>query len=70
MAEKISSRLVGMLNTQDEQNLRILLGALQDDITAIRDSLIVLAAKLDDDASVTDTDYEALCTPAAQTFIK
>lgn len=69
-SEKISSRLVGMLNTQDEQNFRILLNALQDDITELRASIVAITAKLDADATVTDTDYAATCDPAALTFLK
>lgn len=70
MAEKISSRLIAFDNKFDEQNLRILLNALQDDITAIRTSFVTLTAKLDDDATVTDTDYASVCDPAALTFTK
>ena len=72
--EKISSRLVGMINTQDEQNLRILLNAAQADmallrseLNALRTSFVALTAKLDADATVTDTDYASTCDPAAFT---
>lgn len=35
------------------------------DLTALRAAIIGLAAKLDDDGTVTDTNYEATWTPAA-----
>lgn len=41
--------------------------ALVVDVAAFRTAFIVVLAKLDDDAGVTDTDYEALATPAALT---
>lgn len=68
--EKISSRLVGMLNTQDEQNFRILLNAAQDDLAALRAAIVAITAKLDADATVTDTNYASTCNPAALTFTK
>lgn len=68
--EKISSRLVGMLNTQDEQNFRILLNAAQDDLAALRAAIVAITAKLDADAGVTDTNYASTCNPAALTFTK
>ena len=49
------------------QELITLLNAMLADYTSIRTNLITLAAKLDDDATVTDTNYEATCTPAALT---
>lgn len=71
--EKISSRLVGMINTQDEQNLRILLNAAQADmallrseLNALRTSFVALTAKMDADA-FGDTDYASTCDPAAFT---
>lgn len=56
-----------MANPSDEKNLRILLEAMWDDIDAIRTALIGLAAQLDDDGTVTGTDYEANWTPAQTT---
>ncbi len=79
--EKISSRFRGFSNTQDARNLRILLEAAQDDITALRTAVLaitakldVLTAKLNADGGVTDTNYAtnfaSACNPAALTFTK
>lgn len=35
------------------------------DLAALRASIVALTAKLDLDATVTDTDYAATCNPAA-----
>src|SRR5688572_18750202 len=43
--------------------------ALLVDVANTRSQLIVLLAKLDDDAGVTDTTYEATHTPAALTAV-
>lgn len=67
---KISSRLHGWDNVPDAKNLSIILNALQDDLTAIRASILLITAKLDADAGVTDTDYAATTNPAALNLIK
>jgi hypothetical protein len=67
---KISSRLHGWDNVPDAKNLSIILNALQDDLTAIRTSMLLITAKLDADAGVTGTDYAATTNPAALTLIK
>ncbi len=41
-----------------------------DDITELRTKFIALLAKLDADAGVTDVNYAATLTPAAQTLTK
>lgn len=38
---------------------------IADDLAELRTQFILILAKLDDDATVTDTNYEALGTPAA-----
>lgn len=43
---------------------------LVDDLTAVRASVIGIAAKLDADGGVTDTDYAATWTPAALKTVK
>lgn len=68
--QKISSRLIGWDNPADERSMRILLEALQDDLTALRAAHLALTAKLDADVGVTDTNYATLTNPAALTFIK
>ena len=40
---------------------------LAAEVTDIQTKMTALLAKLDDDATVTDTDYEATCAPAAAT---
>ena len=56
-----------MLFRSDSQRraLRTVLEAIVDDFTATNASVVGMAAKLDDDATVTDTNYEALWTPSA-----
>lgn len=44
---------------------RRVMQALLAETTALRAALAVLLPKLDADAGVTDTNYTALCTPAA-----
>lgn len=46
-----------------------LLTLLATDIAALRAAIIGINAKLDADAGVTDTNYTALWTPAAQTVV-
>lgn len=52
MAELVSQRIGALANGKDADELRFLLNALVDGVRAI-------AAKLDADATVTDTDYAA-----------
>ena len=47
---------------------RALLAAVLVDLTAIRASFLLLTAKLDADATVTDVDYASLTNPAALTL--
>ena len=48
-------------------NDKLVLAALVADIAALRAAILVLTAKLDADAGVTDVNYTTLCTPAAAT---
>lgn len=59
MARSISAE-VGI-----EPNTKVLIKELYDDNVRLRASLAALLAKLDLDATVTDTNYAALCAPAA-----
>lgn len=52
MAELVSQRIGALANGKDADELRFLLNALVDGVRAI-------AAKLDADATVTDTNYAA-----------
>ena len=47
------------LDTASTNELRRILKALVVDIAAVKADLVIVAAQLDDDAGVTDTDYEA-----------
>ncbi len=68
--QRIATRLQNWDSVPDQKNLTALLNALQDDVTAIRASILLITAKLDADAGVTDTNYAATTNPAALTFIK
>lgn len=71
MPEKISSRLtLGLHEIHENRELRILLNAAQTDLAALRASIVGITAKLDADATVTDTNYAALWNPTALSFIK
>jgi hypothetical protein len=68
--QRIASRLQHFDSVPDQKNLVALFNALQDDLTAIRASILLITAKLDADAGVTDTNYAATTNPAALTLIK
>ena len=81
MTERISSRLMAMPDKQVAKNLRLLLEANQDDLTALRTAFVALTAKLDvltaklnADGGVTDTNYAtnfaSTLDPDALTFTK
>lgn len=46
------------------------LSAVADDLAALRASVVAVTAKLDLDATVTDTNYAALCNPPALSTLK
>jgi hypothetical protein len=50
------------IDPEEEKALR----AVQQDLAALRASFLLLTAKLDLDATVTDTNYAALTNPAVQ----
>lgn len=60
MPKQISATLLNLAEKE-------LLTALVADVNALRAANAILLAKLDADATVTDTNYAALCTPAAAT---
>jgi hypothetical protein len=69
MAESIKQRTNSMANHRDAEAMRKLLTATQSDLAAIRSSFILLTAKLDADAGVTDTTYSSLTNPPALTTL-
>lgn len=62
----LSDRINAMnIDEASKRELRELFVAVLADIGGVRDDLVATAAKLDDDATVTDTDYEASLTASA-----
>ncbi|NUP12891.1 MAG: hypothetical protein HOW73_43180 [Polyangiaceae bacterium] len=51
-------------------DLATVLRDVADDLAALRTSIVGIAGKLDADATVTDTNYAALHTPAAMKTVK
>ena len=68
--QRIATRLQRWDSVSDQKNLNALLNAVQDDLAAIRASILLITAKLDADAGVTDTNYAATTNPAALNLIK
>ncbi|CAK0756213.1 conserved hypothetical protein [Gammaproteobacteria bacterium] len=68
MAESVAARGKGLKDNVEKRNVVLLLQAAQADIADLRTKLTTLTAKLDADATVTDTNYGALCNPATQQF--
>lgn len=68
MVESVAARARGVKDRNEQRNLVLLLAAAQADIADLRSRLTTLTAKLDADATVTDTNYGALCNPATQQF--
>lgn len=64
-----STKVVLAALAADNASLRTQLTALLADVTAIRTAYLVVTAKLDLDATVTDTNYAALGNPAALTAV-
>lgn len=65
MAQSINQHLNGAdFSDAQRRALRAVLEAVVDEVTALKAATVGLAAKLDDDATVTDTNYEALWTPS------
>lgn len=60
---KINAELLGNIEKK-------VLGAIADDLAALRTSVTLITAKLDADATVTDTNYAALCNPPALSTTK
>lgn len=59
----LSDRINAMnIDEASKRELRELFVAVLADISGVRDDLVATAAKLDDDATVTDTDYETSLT--------
>lgn len=67
MAESIKQRISTLSDVRDQRELKKVLDAMLTDITALRTAIVAITAKLDADATVTDTNYAATCDPAALT---
>lgn len=69
--EKISQRLNNAgFSGEQARALQALFEAVVAEVTATTASIVGIAAKLDNDAGVTDTNYEATWTPATGNLIK
>lgn len=69
MSKSISVRTAAHNPVLDPADMKVLLDAALADLTALRASFLLLTAKLDSDATVTDTNYASLTNPAALTLI-
>lgn len=58
------------MNSKSREELLRELTYLRTELDDIRTKMGTLLAKLDADATVTDTNYAALCTPAAAVFTR
>jgi hypothetical protein len=56
-----------LANHRDAEAIRAVLTNLLEDVTALRASILLITAKLDLDAGVTDEDYASTTNPAALT---
>lgn len=62
--QSVKQRTNALANHRDGENMRFLLASVQADLTALRASFLLLTAKLDVDAGVTDVNYASLTNPA------
>lgn len=60
----------GVVTSDASPNLVTILHDMVDDLTALRNSITGITAKLDADAGVTDTNYAATQNPAVLKSIK
>lgn len=67
--QSVKQRCNSLANHRDAEALRFILTNVQADLAALRASFVLLTAKLDADAGVTDTNYGALTNPAALTTL-
>ncbi len=65
----IKQYVVTIPDHRAEDATRTLLNAALADLTALRASFLLLTAKLDLDAGVTDVNYAATTNPAALTLV-
>lgn len=68
-SQSIKQRTNAMANHRDGEQMRHVLTNILADITAIRASILLITAKLDADAGVTDTNYASTTNPAALTTL-
>jgi hypothetical protein len=63
--QSVKQRANSMSNHRDGEAVRFILTNVQADLAALRASFVLLTAKLDADAGVTDVNYGILTNPAA-----
>ena len=68
MAAKIKEYAPTFADHRETEALRTLLNAALADLTVLRTQFVALLVKMDDDAGITDADYESTLTPAALTL--
>lgn len=59
----VTQQVANLSSNSDVRALQSLLSDLQRDVAELHASLVALTVKLDQDATVTDTDYAATCSP-------
>lgn len=69
MSKSISNRTAAHAPIIQPDDVKVLLDAVLADLTALRAAHLLLTAKLDLDATVTDTNYASLTNPAALTLL-
>ncbi len=69
MSNSIATRTSAHNPVVQPDDMAVLLNAARADLAALRASFLLLTAKLDADATVTDTNYASLTNPAALTLL-
>ena len=65
MATSVNQTCNALANSGDGVELQKVLSSIQTDLANLRAAHVAMAAKLDADATVTDTNYGSLTNPAA-----
>lgn len=69
MSNSIATRTAAHNPRLNPEDVKVLLDAVRADLTALRAAFLLLTAKLDADATVTDTNYAATTNPAALSLL-
>jgi hypothetical protein len=69
MSNSIATRTSSHNPVMHPDDVKVLLDAARADLAALRASFLLLTAKLDLDATVTDTNYASLTNPPALTLL-